>query len=454
MQQGDTLHGIKMADNKTKRCSSCGENTKYTCLDCGKPVCNRSLECSSPADASKQIEFVSVSYCRDCDLKLNVGESSGISRGEESEERSVSSSEFTETNHFDTDWEWEHNRDDNETDVMDKIMTTAINKGKKRKRGKKCEWKDEDLDDFVDIIINDENHQRKLIFQNTKTKTNKSNYESIQKELKKRAEERKSVFEKSVTQMRNKFKKLVSECKQANMIFKTATGISNYKDKKNYSQWFDMLFPLIKSRESCQPEQALEPSSGHAYPTTSDKESGASLLEDPDESDSTKNSDEKLFVPKIPTRKNKKGDNKLIEKTTEVLQSVQSLLQSQQTSSFLEFMEKENARARAHELEMLKLLIPSAQQQAQQTFEHSNPNAMASSSDRPMASSHIPQGWPSSYVPISTSSQVALPFGNHGSQQPYILTQLNSIPVGAANISNYPHGLNPSDSLNNPTGLF
>ena len=82
------------------------------------------------------------------------------------------------------------------------------------------------------------------------------------------------------------------------------------------------------------------------------------MLDDPDENDSN-NSDEKLFVPKIPKRKHKQGDNKLIEKNTEVLQTVHSLLQNQQTSSFLEFIEKENARARAHELEMLKLLMPS-----------------------------------------------------------------------------------------------
>ena len=149
------------------------------------------------------------------------------------------------------------------------------------------------------------------------SKTNKSNYESIQKELKSRAEKRGSVFDKSVTQMRNKFKKLVSECKKANMVFKTATGISNYKDEKNYSRWFDMLFPLIKSRESCQPEQAMEPSAG---PSTLDKESGINVFDD-DESSTSMNSEDKLFVPK-PTKRKKKEENKLVEKTTEVLESV------------------------------------------------------------------------------------------------------------------------------------
>ncbi len=282
-----------------------------------------------------------------------------------SEERSISPSVDSAEEASDGD-----NGDDSEAgsdifkhhEILEHSTPVAAASQKKRKRGKKCQWSENDLDDFVDIVINDENHQRKLIFQNTMSKANKANYESICKELKSRAEKRGCVFDKSITQMRNKFKKLVSECKKANMIFKTATGISNYKDEKNYSKWFDMLFPLIKSRESCQPEQAMEPSAG---PSTSDKESGINVLdEDQDESETSKTSDEKLFVPK-PKKKTKKSDNLLVLKSTEVLESVKSLLQNQQTSTFLEFMEKENARARAHELEILKLLIPSSQNQVQ-----------------------------------------------------------------------------------------
>ena len=70
----------------------------------------------------------------------------------------------------------------------------------------------------------------------------------------------------------------------------------------------------------------------------------------------------------------------MVEKTVEVLESVKSLVQNQQTSSFLEFMEKENARARAHELEILKLLMPPAQTQAQGNFEATS-------------ASSIPQPW-------------------------------------------------------------
>ena len=53
-----------------------------------------------------------------------------------------------------------------ESDSGDEFFQTVATRSK-RKRGKRSQWAYEDLDDFVDIIVNDENHQRKLIFQNT-----------------------------------------------------------------------------------------------------------------------------------------------------------------------------------------------------------------------------------------------------------------------------------------------
>ena len=298
-QETRVFHFSNMADKKTKQCSICGENTKYSCVNCEKPLCNRSLECSTPAEGHLQKEFESVSYCRNCRTP-NLDQTTR-EEYEESGKRSVSPLEQNSPEHNSYDSDWKPETDGNNSDAVSEILNSAATR-KKRKRGKKCQWESDDLDDFVDIIINDENHQRKLIFQNTMSKANKSNYQTIQKELKSRAEKRGSVYEKSATQMRNKFKKLVSECRKANMVFKTATGISNYKDEKDYSKWFDMLFPLIKSRESCQPEQAMEPSAG---PSTSE-ESGINVFDDDlDESETSMTSDNKLFVPK-PTKKIRK----------------------------------------------------------------------------------------------------------------------------------------------------
>lgn len=421
-------------------CSICGEETKYSCLRCSIPVCNRSLDCSIPAEEYLQKEFESVSYCKDC--QKYVG-------GQRSTSPSVASDPDSEWNVPDS---IEESLNEDESDVDDELLNTVSTRSK-RKRGKRSQWADEDLDDFVDIILNDENHKRKLIFQNTMSKANKGNYESIQKELKQRASVRGTVFNKTIQQMRNKFKKLVSECKKANMVYKTATGISNYKDQKGHSKWFDILFPLVKSRDSCQPEQALEPSVG---PTIEDKESedtGVNFAHD--ESDTSKNSDDKLFVPK-PPKKMKKTENKLVEKTTQVLEGIQSILHNQQTSSFLEFMEKENARARAHELEVMKLLIPStppSHLQGQYMNYPANYNTFHSSSEIPVQQVRQAQ------VPVSKPDQLTVPFqhtNSDGTHQQNTRPYLNQ--VGASITSNYPHtsiwnAYSPqSDGSTNPSG--
>ena len=44
------------------------------------------------------------------------------------------------------------------------------------------------------------------------------------------------------------------------MTVQTATGIPKFRDDKRLGSWFNQLYPVVKSRESCQPEQELEPS--------------------------------------------------------------------------------------------------------------------------------------------------------------------------------------------------
>ena len=68
------------------------------------------------------------------------------------------------------------------------------------------------------------------------------------------------------------------------MTIKTATGIKRFQDNKGYGAWFNQLLPLVQSRDSCQPEMAVEPSSTSSnskYNTKSDSLD----LEDNDELD-------------------------------------------------------------------------------------------------------------------------------------------------------------------------
>ena len=111
----------------------------------------------------------------------------------------------------------------------------------------------------MDIITCNERYQRKLIFTNTKNQNNGIIYGEILNKLKERANERGDQITFTIQQIRTKFKRCVSDCKQAAMTIKTATGIQRFQDEKGYGKWFDLLFPLVKTRDSCQPAMAVEP---------------------------------------------------------------------------------------------------------------------------------------------------------------------------------------------------
>ena len=53
-------------------------------------------------------------------------------------------------------------------------------KGKEKKKpGRKSNWSPEAVDDFIDIVVNDDYYKRKLIFTNTKNQKNGVIYEKI-----------------------------------------------------------------------------------------------------------------------------------------------------------------------------------------------------------------------------------------------------------------------------------
>lgn len=64
----------------------------------------------------------------------------------------------------------------------------------------------------------------------------------------------------TASQMRTKFKKCVSDCKYAVLTIKTSTGIKRFQNEEGFGAWFNQLYALVKTRDSCNPEQAVEPS--------------------------------------------------------------------------------------------------------------------------------------------------------------------------------------------------
>ena len=135
-------------------------------------------------------------------------------------------------------------------------------KGKsKKKPGRKTNWSKAASNDLVDIIVNDSGYKTNLIFVNTKNQRNGSIYEAILKELKSRASGRGENLAFSINQVRTKFKKCISICKKAALTIKTSTGIKRFQEERELVKWFNQLLPVVRTRDSCQPEHAVELSS-------------------------------------------------------------------------------------------------------------------------------------------------------------------------------------------------
>ncbi len=104
---------------------------------------------------------------------------------------------------------------------------------------------------FVDVICSSEYFKKGLIFTNTKNSKDGEIYEQVLKQVKERYVSQGLEFPFAVSQIRNKFKKCISECKKIALTVKTASGIKRIQDEKNFGSWFTQLYELVKTRDSC-----------------------------------------------------------------------------------------------------------------------------------------------------------------------------------------------------------
>lgn len=107
-------------------------------------------------------------------------------------------------------------------------------KKKTKRPGRRSRWSEKLLNDFIDIIVSNEQHKTKLIFRNLKFQQNGEIYGRIREELQQRCAAREQSMPFSIDQLRSKFKKCVSECKRAALTIKTGTGIKRFQEDKGY----------------------------------------------------------------------------------------------------------------------------------------------------------------------------------------------------------------------------
>ena len=144
------------------------------------------------------------------------------------------------------------------------------------------------------------------------------------------------------------------------MQCKTAPGIKNVVEKKRFGAWFMKLFAIVKTRDSCQPEQGIEPSFSSTV-TKDDLDQGQEIQEDTpvdvEESQSTKsagNTSERehkkdLFVP---TKRSRRSGN---DELKNAVAAFNKAMENDPMKDLLQYFKDENERSRIHERNMMQM---------------------------------------------------------------------------------------------------
>lgn len=161
--------------------------------------------------------------------------------------------------------------------------------------------------------------------------------------MKDRASQRGECIQFNVSQLRTKLKKCVSECKQAALTMKSATGIKRFKEVGGFGKCFITLFPLVKIRDSCNLELLEEHSSIKRH-----------------DENSSNGGKENLFIPVKKKRKRKMIDQ-VNETVLHTLNATKDAMKSDQTKELITYFREEMHKSREHDLKSISLMLNSRQ---------------------------------------------------------------------------------------------
>ena len=197
------------------------------------------------------------------------------------------------------------------------------------RRNMRRTWSEKVTNGLVDIIY--EYLKKMIIFTSIKNAKNQEVYGIVMQKLKDRCE----IWSKTcifiLSQTGNKFKSLVAICKKASLTRQTASGINDFIQSKRYGKWFEQLFPIVQSRESAQPEQAIEPS----------METTEVIIET--------NNNKNLCVPK---RKRKSQKSSIL---VDAASKFNKLLNQDRSAALVQYFKEEDDRSREHKGRMVQM---------------------------------------------------------------------------------------------------
>ena len=121
--------------------------------------------------------------------------------------------------------------------------------------------------------------------------------------------------------------------------------MKRFQEEKNFGKWFSQLYNFVKTRDSCSPEVALEPScshSGDSHQTVDATKTGA-----------------KAHLGEINVQDNnsssKDGDTVAKAQFVPVVEAI--VIEKDPTKELLEFFKEENERARQHKMRLMQMMM-------------------------------------------------------------------------------------------------
>ena len=136
------------------------------------------------------------------------------------------------------------------------------------------------------------------------------------------------------------------------------------------------MFPLVKSRDSCQPDQAIEPDCSKRSPNSEEITNSETLVDEDISKDLKRKDERNVFVP---VKKSKKVDSKK-KMDAAVLESIgllKEVVNNDTSKDMIRRLREEMDKSREHELKLIQMLNSggSATQQQQQYVFQSMPNS-------------------------------------------------------------------------------
>ena len=119
-------------------------------------------------------------------------------------------------------------------------------------------------------------------------------------------------------------------------------------DDKGYGAWFDKLFAIVKTRDSCQPEQALDPSALELVPNEDQAASSTDLTSESE----PESKPGRLFVPVKESKRRCKDDP-----VCEAVKLMKSVIENDPTKEIINFIREDLQKTRQHELQLLQMML-------------------------------------------------------------------------------------------------